>query len=378
MSETEKLLEDDKDDVELESAYNINNIDNNNMHFEVKSRSLRLVYFLTKIVIKIIFNFWKLCTSSVLMMLLLCWAYGGVIPIIILISAVLGILYSMQDYLLYYPEQPPSARLYVDMPSLMNMPYESHFVKTKDGERINMVLVKHNQTTAPTVIFFHGNAGNIGHRLPNTYGLYSGCGCNVLLVEYRGYGRSEGTPSESGLYLDAEAAMDFILQRTDIDRNKIFLFGRSLGGAVSIHLAANTYYSQYLAGLILENTFTSLPDIGRKLFDFKILDLLPEWCFKNKYPSKIKIQKIKIPTLFLSGQMDSLIPPRMMQILHSLSPSHQKKIVHFPDGTHNETWTCPGYYESIARFIIEILSSRIQESFPETNPNSSKLNHIIS
>lgn len=75
-----------------------------------------------------------------------------------------GILYSMQDYLLYYPEQPPSARLYVDMPSLMNMPYESHFVKTKDGERINMVLVKHNQTTAPTVIFFHGNAGNIGHR----------------------------------------------------------------------------------------------------------------------------------------------------------------------------------------------------------------------
>lgn len=88
--------------------------------------------------------------------------------------------------------------------------------------------------------------------------------------------------------MDAEAAMDFILQRTDIDKKRIFLFGRSLGGAVSIHLAAQPYYSHHLAGLILENTFTSLPDIGRKIFDFKILDLLPEWCFKNKVSASIE------------------------------------------------------------------------------------------
>ena len=89
----------------------------------------------------------------------------------------------------------------------------------------------------PTVLYLHGNAGNIGHRLVNVQGLYNSIGCNVALVEYRGYGRSEGTPSEEGLCMDAQAALDFLLTRSDINTEKILVFGRSLGGAVAIDLA---------------------------------------------------------------------------------------------------------------------------------------------
>ena len=84
------------------------------------------------------------------------------------------------------------------------------------------------------------------------------------------------------IYLDAQAALDYLETRTDIDQSKLVAFGRSLGGAVAIQLASMPYYAQKLHGVIVENTFTSLPDIGRHIFDFRLISLLPEWCFKNK------------------------------------------------------------------------------------------------
>ncbi len=86
----------------------------------------------------------------------------------------------------------------------------------------------------------------------------------------------------SGLYLDARAALNYVFQRTDLNLEKVFIFGRSLGGAVAIHIASQANYSGRLAGVIVENTFTSLPDIGRHLFSFRIIKYLPMWCHKNK------------------------------------------------------------------------------------------------
>jgi pimeloyl-ACP methyl ester carboxylesterase len=86
----------------------------------------------------------------------------------------------------------------------------------------------------------------------------------------------------SGLYLDAAAAMDYLLTRTDINLNKIIIFGRSLGGAVAVNLATHPVHSHNICALILENTFSSLPDIGRTLFNFQIINSLPDWCFKNQ------------------------------------------------------------------------------------------------
>lgn len=88
---------------------------------------------------------------------------------------------------------------------------------------------KERQGNSPTMIFFHGNAGNMGHRLQNCVGLYHSLHCNILLVEYRGYGLSEGIPSEEGLYLDAKASIDYLFTRNDINLLEIIVFGRSLG-----------------------------------------------------------------------------------------------------------------------------------------------------
>ena len=111
-------------------------------------------------------------------------------------------------------------------------------------------------------VYFHGNAGNIGHRLENAKVLYKTLKCNILLVEYRGYGMSDGIPSEEGFYQDAQAAYDFVDSREDLDSSKIVIFGRSLGGAVAIDLASRCDYRDRLLALVVENTFTSIPDLG--------------------------------------------------------------------------------------------------------------------
>lgn len=320
---------------------------------------LKIVEFVIQIVFAVLSKFWKLCTSAGLILLLTFWYYGGVLTLVLLVIGGFGVFYNAQDLLLYYPEQPPQSRLFVDSPQRFNLRGENHFLPTRDGIKINAVLIKHSNPNAPTVVYFHGNAGNIGHRYPNVGDLHRYVGVNVLLVEYRGYGRSEGSPSESGLYLDSEAAMDFLISRPDINKDKIVVFGRSLGGAVAAWLASSKKYSPHIAALVLENTFTSLPDIAKSIFaDLFILEYIPVFLFKNKYPTLERIQKITIPTLFLSGQGDKLIPPHMMSKLSSVSGSSVKKLVRFPGGTHNETWMSDGYYEAWLFFLQEVFNSK--------------------
>lgn len=105
---------------------------------------------------------------------------------------------------------------------------------------------------------FHGNAGNIGHRVPIAKVLEETLGCNVMLLEYRGYGLSSGSPDESGLKVDAQTGVDYIRERASLKDTKIIIHGQSLGGAVAIDLVAKNQYSGDIAGLILENTFLSI------------------------------------------------------------------------------------------------------------------------
>nr|XP_006820729.1 PREDICTED: alpha/beta hydrolase domain-containing protein 13-like [Saccoglossus kowalevskii] len=161
-----------------------------------------------------------------------------------------------------------------------------------------------------------------------------------------------------GLYIDAESAFDYLLKRSDIDPSKIILFGRSLGGAVAINVASSPKYRDKLCALIVENTFTSIPDVAKVLFRIPILKWIPLWCHKNKYTNIRKIHRVKAPTLFLSGMRDELIPPRMMQLLFQTSISVMKRLAKFENGTHNETWQSEGYFETICQFIIEVTKSR--------------------
>ncbi|CAH1774381.1 unnamed protein product [Owenia fusiformis] len=313
-----------------------------------------------RIALKLVVKFWQMCTTGMLILLLLYWLYGSLVAFGLLWAAMIGLAYNAQDMLLYYPDQPSSSRFFVESPSTFGLPYENLFVRAKDGVLLNLLLIKQPgpeiMKKAPTFVYLHGNAGNVGHRLYNSHGLHRNVRVNILLVEYRGYGKSGGVPSESGLSFDAECAIDYLYSRSDIDHSNIILFGRSLGGAVAISSAVHPTYSNKLRAIIVENTFTSLPDIARYIFDFKLLKAIPVWMYKNKYPSRERVKQMELPMLFISGLSDNLIPPYMMQDLFEHCHSLVKQMARFEAGTHNETWQCEGYYKSIHTFLNQVCS----------------------
>lgn len=233
--------------------------------------------------------------------------------------------------MLYHPEIPKHSRVYVQPPSIYNLPFETVHIRSSENVILHAFWIRHageKGKFVPTIIYFHGNAGNMSHRLQNAAGLFHTCQCNIFLVEYRGYGLSTGTPSEHGFRMDARAAFDYLFTRHDLDLNQIVVFGRSLGGAVAIDLAAEAEYSQRIMCVILENTFTSIPDMAVELIHIWI-KYLPLFCFKNKvnlkvkeitinglrgnehffsfqYVSLFKIQYFSTPCLFISGLADTL------------------------------------------------------------------------
>lgn len=161
----------------------------------------------------------------------------------------LGILYHAEDNFLFYPELPSHSRVFVPIPSMYGLPYENVQVRAADGTLLKMFFIyqpPERLHQSPTIIFFHGNAGNMGHRLQNAVGLYHNLHCNILLVEYRGYGLSEGSPTEEGLYIDAKASIDYLLSRSDVNLSEIIIFGRSLGKYVFFSLISYHISCTYL------------------------------------------------------------------------------------------------------------------------------------
>jgi abhydrolase domain-containing protein 13 len=151
-----------------------------------------------------------------------------------------ALLYSVQDSLIYLPNHPSIELKSPDRnptgyknPLEREIPYEDHTITTKDGLKLHAWFMQQKDLDAPTVLFFHANAGNMGMRMDNLEQLYKIVKVNVFILSYRGYGNSEGSPSEKGLMIDAEAAIEY-LYKLNIDKTKVFVFGRSLGGAVAI------------------------------------------------------------------------------------------------------------------------------------------------
>ncbi|KAK9887043.1 hypothetical protein WA026_019968 [Henosepilachna vigintioctopunctata] len=312
------------------------------------------------IILKMILRVWAYSGLILVSCFLLYYMYGGIFAFILIFISVLGILYHAQDNFLFHPEVPSHSRVYIPIPSMFGLPYESVYTKALDGTIIHMYFIhqpRERRKHSPTILFFHGNAGNMGHRLQNCVGLYHNLHCNILLVEYRGYGLSEGNPTEEGLYLDAKASLEYLLLRNDINHSEIIVFGRSLGGAVAIDLVSRDEYCMKVWCLVVENTFTCIPDMARVIFGWRLFKLLPQSCYKNKFLSGKKVKNLSLPALFISGLADTLVPPRMMNELHSSCGSYTKQLLQLTTGTHNETWTLPGYYHSLAMFLQ---SCRIQ------------------
>ena len=166
---------------------------------------------------------------------------------------------------LIYPRNlPPGSRTESGSPSPEQFEitnYESLHLPTPDGETIHAFFVRpsdKNRSLNITVLMFHGNAGNIAHRLPIAKVLADSIHLNVLMLEYRGYGLSTGTPDEKGLNIDAQVGLDWIRNNSETRSSSIVIFGQSLGGAVAIQLCARNQRAGDIAGLILENTFLSI------------------------------------------------------------------------------------------------------------------------
>lgn len=187
--------------------------------------------------------------------------------------------------------------------------YEELSIPTPDGETLSAFLVRppnKSQARPITILTFHGNAGNIGHRLPIARVLANDLQCTTLMLEYRGYGVSTGDPNEKGLKIDAQTGLDYIRQRDDLKSNNIVIYGQSLGGAVSIDLVAKNKGTGDIKGLILENTFLSIAKMIPKVMP--AAKILTPLCHEYWKSEETIPQITDIPILFLSGLKDEIVP----------------------------------------------------------------------
>lgn len=238
--------------------------------------------------------------------------------------------------------------------------FKEIFLTTEDAVRIQVWFFKQiNSKSVPTLLFCHSNAGNLSHRLPNIRDLFHNLGINILIVSYRGYGKSQGSPSESGIKLDMDACMKWLLNEPSIDPEKIICFGRSLGGAVAIDTVYR--YPKNIKGLILENTFTSIPDmVDIVLPEFKYFKRL---CINN-WDSHTRIKSITCPILFLSAKKDEVVPQSHMTCLEKqASNASTKNMIVFESGRHMDLTSQHNYYKYFKDFVY-------QNVFPPNSQNS--------
>ncbi|KAL4920356.1 Alpha/Beta hydrolase protein [Aspergillus aurantiobrunneus] len=266
-----------------------------------------------------------------------------------------GLLYFKQNELIYPRNIPADARTNVPKPRQFGIDdYEELQLRTPDGESLHGYFIRAPRKRLDqnlTVLMFHGNAGNVGHRIPIAKVLQDFLSCHVMMVEYRGYGLSTGVPDENGLKVDAQTALDHLRQRGETAGSRIVVYGQSLGGAVSIHLVADNEDKGDIAGLILENTFLSI----RKLIPsvFPPARYLARFCHQTWTSEEILPKITKTPVLFLSGLKDEIIPPSNMTQLFAICNSSRKVWRTLPNGAHNDSVAEPGYFEHIHSFISE-------------------------
>jgi fermentation-respiration switch protein FrsA (DUF1100 family) len=199
-----------------------------------------------------------------------------------------------------------------------------------------------------TVLLAHGNAGNLSHRLDRTIFLQSRLGADVLLFDYRGYGRSEGRPDEEGTYRDARAAHRWLTEVRGVTPDRLVLFGESLGSAVALELAL----ARPCRALVLESPFTSVPDMAAVVLPF-----LPRSFVRTQYDNLGKIGRLRVPLLVLHGDGDEVVPFAQGRRLFEAAPE-PKRFFSIPGAGHNDTYIVGGdaYWRTVADFVEGALS----------------------
>ncbi len=260
----------------------------------------------------------------------------------VIIGLVLGYLalilfvYVRQPKMLYFP-----TREIEQTPADIGLSFEELYLKTADGLSISAWYIPATDARA-VLLFCHGNAGNISHRL-DSIRIFHDLGLSVLIFDYRGYGQSGGSPSEEGTYLDAEAAWDYLVQARGINPSHILLFGRSLGGAVAAEVAMR----RRAGALIIESGFTSIPDMGRKYYPYMPVSLISRF----QYATIDKVVSLSLPKLIIHSRDDEVIPYDQGRKLYDRASEPREFLM--LRGGHNEGFLISGrlYTDGLRQFI---------------------------
>jgi uncharacterized protein len=252
--------------------------------------------------------------------------------------ALLVFLSLMESRLLYFPIRGLDAT-----PSDHGLDSEELHLRAADGVRLHGWWIKSGGRLA--VLLFHGNAGNISHRLDRARLFSERLGVDMFLVDYRGYGRSEGKPSEAGLYRDGLAIFDAARER-GFAPERIVLMGESLGCAVAIEVAL----ARPCAGVVLETPFLSVPALARKHYPF-----VPTLLIRSKFDAGSRIGRVAVPKLFLVAERDEIAPPSHGRRLFELA-SPPRELFVIPGAGHNDTYAVGGepYLDVWRRFLDAI------------------------
>jgi pimeloyl-ACP methyl ester carboxylesterase len=225
----------------------------------------------------------------------------------------------LQDRFIYFPE-----RTLVLTPAEIGLQYETINFTTEDGIKLSGWFIPAKDPKG-TLLFCHGNAGNISHRIDSINMFYQS-GLSTFIFDYRGYGQSDGRPTEQGTYLDAEAALKYLIQERKFSADEIIYFGRSIGGSIAAWLAQ--YYTP--KALVIESAFTSVKDIAKDLYPFLPVKLLVRF----NYNTLDYLQKTNCPALIIHSRDDEIISYSHGQRLFEIA--NQPKEFLEISGSHNE------------------------------------------
>lgn len=231
------------------------------------------------------------------------------------------LLFVFQQRLVFFP----TTGDYSTTPDFIDLSWRDVSLTTDDGVRIAAWFVDGPDDDAPVVLFFHGNAGDMSHRLGTLSALHE-LGAATLMIDYRGYGRSGGSPDEGGLYRDALAAWQWLTDDAGYDAERIVLFGRSLGGPVAAWLAAR----HNPAGLVLESAFTSVPDLAAHHYPW----LPARWLTRYDFDTEAAIARSDSPVLIAHSPDDEIVPFRHADALAAVRPGATQQVR--LSGLHND------------------------------------------
>ena len=272
--------------------------------------------------------------------------FGHIIAVVVLAYIGLALtLYFMQSKFLYRP-----VREVVYTPSDVGIDFEKVTLKTSDGLHLSAWYIPAKDAKL-TLMFCHGNGGNMMHRL-DSINLFYNLGLNCLIFDYRGYGQSEGYPSEQGTYRDVAAAFKWLTEVKKTPSDEIILFGRSLGGSIAARLASKVK----VRGLVIESCFTSYADMGSKLYPYMPV----RWFAQFKYDTIGRLKKVRCPVMIIHSRNDEMVPFEFGLELYDAANEPKEFVEIF--GSHNDGFLVSGeIYKNAWRKWMKFLTGQNEQ-----------------